>query len=138
MGKAHLKNAARGTVKAQQSSHVKSFKLVNKLKCIYTNADQLRNKFSEFQIRIRDQKPMIIGVTEVKAKNSKTKPSPSEYKMEWSTEYNMFHANLNNNEGRGLIMYVHNSLQASELKMVTNFDENLFVKININKIAWKL
>ena len=133
MGKAHLKNAARGTVKAQQSSHVKSFKLVNKLKCIYTNADQLRNKFSEFQIRIRDQKPMIIGVTEVKAKNSKTKPSPSEYKMEWSTEYNMFHANLENNEGRGLIMYVHNSLQASELKMVTNFDENLFVKININK-----
>ena len=133
MGKTHSKTATRGPVKNNQSSHVKSFKLVNKIKCIYTNADQLRNKLSEFQIRIRDQKHTIVGVTEVKAKNSKTKPLPSEYKMEWSSDYNIFHANLESNEGRGLIMYIHNSLQASEIKMETSFDENLFVKIEINQ-----
>jgi len=133
LGKANHKNATRGNIETKQKSHVKSFKIVNTLKCIYTNADQLRNKMSEFQIRIRDQKPMIIGVTEVKAKNSKTKPLPTEYKMEWSNEYNMFHINLENDEGRGLILYVHNSLQASEVKTESNFQENLFVKLEINK-----
>ena len=133
MGKAHSKNATQGKRIKDQTSTVKNFKLVNKLKCIYTNADQLRNKLSEFQIRIRDQKPMIVGITEVKAKNCTTRPLPTEYKLEWSSDYTMFHANLENDVGRGLIMFVHKSLRACEVNLETNFTENLFVKIDINK-----
>ena len=40
------------------------------MKCLYTNADSLKNKFSEFSIRVNEQSPMIIGVTEVKPNNS--------------------------------------------------------------------
>ena len=40
-----------------------------KLNCFYTNADQLRNKMSELTLRVRNEKPMVVGVTEVKPKN---------------------------------------------------------------------
>lgn len=42
----------------------------NSVSFMYTNADSLRNKFNEFQIRVRNNKPKIIGVTEVKAKKN--------------------------------------------------------------------
>ena len=73
---------------------------------------------------------MIVGITEVKAKNSTLGISPAEYSMEWNKDYNMFHVNLENEEGRGLLMYIHNSLKVEEVKMATNFQENLFVKVH--------
>lgn len=75
---------------------------------------------------------MIIGITEVKAKNSQYLPNVSEYKMEWCNEYNLLSLNLDNNQGRGLILYVHQSLNAEEVKLETEFEENLFIKIKVN------
>jgi hypothetical protein len=42
--------------------------ILPKLKCFYTNADQLFNKLPELMVRTRDNKPDIIGITEVKNK----------------------------------------------------------------------
>ncbi|KAK3089125.1 hypothetical protein FSP39_001036 [Pinctada imbricata] len=84
---------------------------------------------NELQVRIRDSKPLIIGITEVKAKNMAYSLRPAELSMDWTKEYNMFHVNIENSEGRGLILYVHNSLLAVEVKMETAFEENLFIKI---------
>ena len=42
--------------------------IVNNRTCLYTNADQFKNKFSEFQVRIGDAKSKIIGITQIKPK----------------------------------------------------------------------
>jgi hypothetical protein len=44
------------------------------LKCLYTNADQLTNKITELILRARDKKLDIIGITEMKPKNSRCGP----------------------------------------------------------------
>lgn len=107
--------------------------IVNSITCFYTNADQFRNKMNEFQVRIRDIKPKIIGISEVKAKNSSRAIQPQEFKLDWIKNYNMFYLNLDNNEGRGLLMYIHEEINAEEVKLETNFEENLFVKIKTSK-----
>ena len=81
--------------------NVNSSKFIDRLSRFYTNADQFRNKFSEFQIRIRDSKPLVIGITEVKPKNSLYKYSPAEFTMDWCDGYNMFSLNIDNDIGRG-------------------------------------
>ena len=88
---------------------------------------------NEFQVRIRDLKPQIIGITEVKAKNASQKVLPQEFIMDWAKNYNMFHLNLDNDNGRGLLLYVHEEIKAEEVKLESNFEENLFVKIRTNK-----
>ena len=39
------------------------------LKCFYTNADSLINKFTELKARVESHKCMVIAITEVKPKN---------------------------------------------------------------------
>jgi hypothetical protein len=39
---------------------------------MYTNADQLKNKLAELEIRIEEHQPWIIGITEVKPKKPHT------------------------------------------------------------------
>ena len=84
MGSKGGKDKAGRQEKRKQASvnSVNSSVFVDKLLCFYTNADSLRNKFTEFQVRIRDCKPKIIGSTEVKAKNSWFNLNPAEFTME--------------------------------------------------------
>ena len=69
----------------------------------------------------------------MKAKNSKYNLSPAEFSLEWINEYEMFHKNIDNDVGRGLIIYIHKSLKAEEIKLETTFQENMFVKVRVNK-----
>lgn len=41
----------------------------------------------------------------------------------------MFHKNLDNNRGRGLLLYIDKNIHALEEKLTTKFEENLFIKI---------
>ena len=131
MGSKSGKDKVGRQVKRKQNSvnSVNSSVFVDKLLCFYTNADSLRNKFTEFQVRIRDSKPKIIGITEVKAKNSWFKLNPAEFTMEWCADYDMFSVNIDNDIGRGMILYVHKSLSATEVKLDVEYEENVFVKI---------
>jgi hypothetical protein len=45
----------------------------------------------------------------------------------------MFEKNIDTEEGRGLILYIDNKLEATEIHMEINFQENLFVKIKLNQ-----
>ncbi|XP_062579140.1 uncharacterized protein LOC134245717 [Saccostrea cucullata] len=53
--------------------------------------------------------------------------------MEWSQEYNMFYTNLEGDIGRGIILYVHESLKAEEIKVDSRFCEHLFVKLRTSR-----
>jgi hypothetical protein len=45
----------------------------------------------------------------------------------------MFEKHIDREEDRGLILYLDNKLEATEIHMKTNFQENLFVKIKLNQ-----
>ncbi len=106
--------------------------VLNKISFFYTNADQLRNKLDELQIRIQSVLPKIIGITEVKGKNTKFLCNPAEFSLDILNGYNMFYANIDKERGRGLVLYVHSSLQAEEVHFNTEFEETLFIKLKIN------
>ena len=55
---------------------------ISGIKCFYINADQLRNKQNEFELRIRDLKPNIIAINEVKPKNTKFLVTTPEFSLE--------------------------------------------------------
>lgn len=109
---------------------------VNKLNCFYTNADQLKNKFAEFETRISEQPPEIIGITEVRPKHSRFKQQPSEFNLDHIAEYDvgcLFAKNIDTKCGRGLILYTRRHLDAKEITLKTEYEENIMVEIKINK-----
>ena len=114
------------------NNDVKMFRVLSSLSCFYTNADQFRNKFAEFQTRISTYQPMLIGVTEVKPKNSTYKLNPTEFNLDLIGDYDLFTLNLDRTKGRGLILYTHKSVQAKEVTMDSEYDENIFLKIVLN------
>ncbi|CAG2191303.1 unnamed protein product [Mytilus edulis] len=90
-------------------------------------------RLPELIVRTRDDKPKIIGITEVKPKNNRYKPGISEYSLAEVSDYNMFGKNLDVDTGRGLLLYIDKQLDASQVHMNTEFQENLFIKINLNQ-----
>ncbi len=63
-----------------------------------------------------NDKPMIIGIAEVKPKNYRYALQTSEIQL---PGYELFIRNLDNNVGRGIALYVHSSLQASPFNPAT-------------------
>ena len=107
--------------------------LIDHLNCCYTNADQFLNKIYEFQSRLIETVPHIIGVTEVKPKNAKNIINLQQYNLDLVGDYNMFQANVDSNVRRGLILYIHKTLNASQVSIETEFQENIFVDIKVGK-----
>ena len=106
---------------------------LSKLQVFYTNADQLKNKLNELNTRLAKSLPDIIGITEVKNKNNFQNIKTAEYTLDVSNNYNIFQKNVENDSGRGLLMYINKLLDASEEKMNTTFEENLFIRIPLTK-----
>ena len=69
---------------------------------MYTNADQLLNKRSEFEVRVKNKNPHIIGITEAKPKNSKD-ILPGEFNIDG---YRLFHNFDSCPNGRGTLLYI--------------------------------
>ena len=107
--------------------------MLKDLKCTHTNADQLRNKMTELETRLREFLPHIIGITEVKPKNISSNVCEAEFNLSNVGNYYMFSRNLDNNIGRGIILYVDKQLPAVEVHMDTKFEEHVFVSIALNK-----
>ena len=116
---------------AQSNGSTTSNHVIHKLKCCYTNADQLLNKRGEFEVRVQNMSPHIIGVNEVKPKNMKNKLCSAEFNLDRVGEYDMFHKNIENEIGRGIILYVDKALEAKEVHMETGFEECVFAEIKL-------
>ena len=81
---------------------------------MFTNADQfIHSKKSELQNRIVTEKPMIVAVSEVKPKN-RGGLSEADYSIE---DYTVNPVNIDpeKNEGRGMIIYTHKSVNFKQL-----------------------
>ena len=74
------------------------------MSCLYTNADCLINKMPELKLHVKNCKPKIIGITEVKPKHFRYNLQNCELAIE---NYEMFSSNIINNVGRGVsLLYV--------------------------------
>ena len=98
------------------------------LKVLYTNADQLTSqKLSELKYKILLHKPMIVAVCEVKPKN-KTAKSTVEYNI---PGYTMRHTNLDNEDGRGVVIYTKCELNPSISQIKSQFQESVQIEMRL-------
>ena len=118
--------------RSQKNSKVKLDNYTGKpLKCMYTNADSLKNKLNEFTVRVSDYNPDIICVNEVKPKHMKDKLTESEFSLN-DIGYNMFPLNIDNNIGRGMLVYTKSTLKAERIDISTEFEEVVWIKVQLN------
>ena len=82
----------------------------------------------ELNAYIQEHKPAIIGIAEVKPKHSRYAPNISAYNIE---DYTTFHKNIGNRKGRGVILYVHKSLESNEISIKYEFEEYICAEINL-------
>ena len=95
---------------------------------MYTNADQLLNKRNEFELRVKNRNPHIIGVTEAKPKNC-IDVLPGEFNLEG---YKLFHNFDTCPKGRGTLLYVKDYLEPKEAYFTSKFNEGVFAEIALN------
>ena len=100
------------------------------MKILFTNADQLTtSKMIELKSQIADKKPLLVAVSEVKHKKSN----------EWSTMdydipgYTLYSVNLDNDTGRGIAVYSHESIDKSvtQIHSHLNFEETCLMEIRL-------
>ena len=102
------------------------------LKCMYTNADSLPNKLNELRSRIKsmNDKPALIAITEIYPKNCRFQPTIAELKIPGY----QIHTNEDSKEcKRGIAIYISTEIEAVEIKIASDFKEQLWLKINVNK-----
>lgn len=102
----------------------------NKLKVMYTNADVLTNKIDLLRARCRLELAKIIGINEVKPKNQRFKVFPAEFNLE-DLNLEMFSNNVEEEGGRGQLLYVSKELNAKRVYLESRFEEVLCVKVNL-------
>ena len=101
------------------------------LKVMYTNADVLTNKQDLLESRVKKELPDIIGINEVKPKNMKTQLFSAEFNLE-RFGYDMFPNNIEEENGRGQVLYVSKELKGKRLYLSSEFEEFACVKIDLN------
>ena len=97
---------------------------------LFTNADQLTSsKKIELQNYIEKEKPLIIGVSEVKPKNAKERVQP-DYEI---PGYSLHPVNLEQEVGRGVAVYTHKSIEKSVVQITSHekFEEASIVEIRL-------
>ncbi|XP_052806388.1 uncharacterized protein LOC128235622 [Mya arenaria] len=98
------------------NEHRKTEIVLNKCKCLYTNADQLQNKMSELQVQVTLINPDFIFVSEVLPKLNHDNVSCSSviYALDGYTAF------PSTDDGRGVLIYAK-----SELNISPNVNLNL-------------
>ncbi|CAM1307199.1 ARSA (predicted) [Pycnogonum litorale] len=86
------------------------------------------NKRAELKAMVDINKPDIIGITEVKPKNSRFKVEKCELEIEG---YELFERL--SEEGRGMALYVRQELKPSPIDTMSKFGEHVFVECKQNE-----
>ena len=103
---------------------------LNKLFCMYTNADYLSNKLNELKSVINscDTHPHLIGVCEIKPRNFRFIPSTKIL----LPGYSLFHFNVDTQNGRGVSLYISDILTAAPIVLCDEFCESVWVTIPLS------
>ncbi len=130
-GQPKKQSKRRSTLASQRKTEKQDNYTGKPLLCMYTNADCLKNKLNEFKVRLSDCNPDIICINEVKPKHMKDKLTESEFSLQ-NIGYNMFPLNIENDTGRGMLVYTKTIIKAQKVNIVGDFDEVLWIEIQLN------
>ena len=116
-----------------QKTQIRSLKPSNmpSMKVLFTNADQLTSsKMAELQIKVNQEKPHIVAVSEVKPKNRGKERTMEDYKI---SGYSLHPTNLDENAGRGIAVYTHSSIDKSVTQITLNqsFEEACSIEVRL-------
>ena len=100
--------------------------VISSLTCLYFNADSVLNKSNELRLVISQHQPMIICISEILPNNCVTPLSESELNID---NYKCF-ANLTSAR-RGVCIYTHVSLSATECCITTDCDECVWCEVRL-------
>ena len=92
--------------------------------CMYTNLDSFNNKRTELEARILAVKPDVIGLAEVNPKNAKWTLELQDLQLMGYTMY----CNL---EGRGVALYVRDSVKSGDLKLTTSSKSSTWCEVKL-------
>jgi hypothetical protein len=108
------------------SSKLKAFKGLN---CFYANADSLPNKLYELKGRVQEATDGfdIIGSTEIYPKKCRFLPSKAELQLEG---FDLFLSEVDEHK-RGVAVYINGQLKTEEIKLVSNYQENVWIKLKL-------
>lgn len=109
----------------RSNAQVRSLHKLDFMSCLYTNADCLTNKMPELKLHVKNSKPKIIGITEVKPKHFRYNLQNCELAIE---NYEMLSSN---NVGRGASLYIHESIQAVQVDFNSKFEEAVWTSIKL-------
>ena len=114
-----------------RSNNVPNPKHSSCLKCMYTNADSLRNKMSELKSVVLKENPHIIAVTEAKPKHFRDL-CEEDFILEG---YNFYHTNIDMALGRGILIYVHKSLNVNRVNFdqIIKFEEVVWIELHLKQ-----
>jgi hypothetical protein len=100
------------------------------MSCFYTNADSLPNKMAELRNRVKITLPDIIAVIEAKPKSCRYLLQPADYIIDG---YQHFIRNLDRDATRGImiIIWLRNGIEAVEANIDGNFEEALWLDVNL-------
>jgi exonuclease III len=108
------------------------------LKCFYTNARSIRNKFADLLTYVNFENPDLIFITETWLKFSiqnNKKYSQRDLKSEYEIkDYTIFYHERQEFEGGGVLTYAKNYLNPVEVNLKEDNDvESIWVDITCNK-----
>lgn len=96
---------------------------------MYTNPDSLSNKMTELNSVVSIEKPHIIAITEVKPKNYRD-ITLADFIIDG---YKMHPINVATRLGRGILIYVHESIKVNDIELLMEYEESCWIEINLAK-----
>ena len=97
--------------------------------CLYTNADSLVNKIEELKKIVSNTQPKVIAICEVKPKNSRYNITEAELQID---NYNAIHNSLEKNNERGIIIYLHKSIEANTINIKEPSKESIWLEVELH------
>ena len=94
------------------------------LKCLYTNIDSFTNKKDELLLRLVDEDPDVVAVTEINQKRAGWIIVPQELQL---SGYDMFF----NSDGRGVALFIRDSLPSREIVTDTGFSSSVWCEVRL-------
>ena len=88
----------------------------------------LSNKMIELKTVVCIEKPHIIAVTEVKPKNYKD-ITLMDFKLDG---YDMHPINVANRTGRGILIYIHESIKVNDIEVLVEYEESCWLEIKLS------
>ena len=104
------------------------------VRCLYTNADVLTNKMTELKTVVDMERPEIVIVTEVIPKNRIDPVEEFEIGLDgYYMWHNLEESTNSSKTTRGIIIYLLNGLCANAVEIEEEFDEAVFLSMNLVK-----